>query len=273
MKNIFILPTNKPSNLYLEDNILKIDNEVYGHGNQFIYITDTEKFKKDEWITDGIEVIKASSKVVEAQGLVTRRGWNKIVLTNDTSLIEDGVQTVDNLFLSFYAENPVDYVELSSERINGSFCDVTDTYRYKYDIVFPQKEEYSRLLSEFESLEGITSNMFDEKDWLRFDRFVKSRQKEVLKEIMKYDEELGLYEQTAEEETLAKIKSVLFCNNDAQAIRLLEQYGEWIEEKLYTKEDLEIAHQQGAIFAYGRKEATGADRLTHFENWFNTIKK
>lgn len=40
------------------------------------------------------------------------------------------------------------------------------------------KIENSKLISEFEILEGITSNMFDEKDWIRFDRFVERREKE-----------------------------------------------------------------------------------------------
>lgn len=41
------------------------------------------------------------------------------------------------------------------------------------------------------------------------------------------------------------------------------------EEKLYTKEDLEEAHQMGAIFAYGIKSATRKERLEHFNNWIN----
>lgn len=38
--------------------------------------------------------------------------------------------------------------------------------------------ERSKLISEFERLEGISSNEFDEKDWARFDRFVENREKD-----------------------------------------------------------------------------------------------
>jgi len=38
--------------------------------------------------------------------------------------------------------------------------------------------EYNKLISQFERLEGISSNLFDKKDWDKFDRFVKNRQKE-----------------------------------------------------------------------------------------------
>lgn len=115
-KNIFLLPTKEASSLYLENLVLKLSeynepNVDYAQ-NQFIYITINEKIKVDEWVTDGIKVMKASLKLVEAQGLINRREWSKIVLTNDKDLIEDGVQAVNNLFLSFYAENQPDYVKV-----------------------------------------------------------------------------------------------------------------------------------------------------------------
>lgn len=213
MKNIFLLPTEKESNLAIIDNkLFQYDTHVRflsGRGvdgiytqNQFIYITNDEKFKKDEWITDGIEVMKAYSKVVEAQGLVNRRDWKKVVLTNDTTLIADGVQQVNSSFLSFYAENTPDYVEV--RRVRKEYVDDQDAYGYDvdyYSLIFSVEDlktekwvkhcsdkyekwagrnsvDYSKMLSEFETLEGITSNMFDGKDWARFDRFVENREKE-----------------------------------------------------------------------------------------------
>jgi len=45
-----------------------------------------------------------------------------------------------------------------------------------------------------------------------------------------------------------------------------------IETELLPKEKqgYEEFHQQGAIFAYPRKEATRNDRLEHFETYYNT---
>lgn len=43
-----------------------------------------------------------------------------------------------------------------------------------------------------------------------------------------------------EEETLEKIKFVLSCNNDAQAIRLIEQYGQFKAEKTINKYTLKV---------------------------------
>ena len=50
-------------------------------------------------------------------------------------------------------------------------------------------QEKSKLLSEFEYLEGISSNEFDSKDWIRFDRFVENRAKENKTEEKFYTKE------------------------------------------------------------------------------------
>jgi hypothetical protein len=69
----------------------------------------------------------------------------------------------------------------------------------------------------------------------------KEEQKQHLIDMIKADEELGLYEEpkqeiTLEEEILSKIKFVLLVNNDAQAIRFLEQYAEFQKERLCDSE-------------------------------------
>ena len=46
-------------------------------------------------------------------------------------------------------------------------------------------------------------------------------------------------QETIEEETLSKIKFVLLANNNAQAIRLLEQYGKFQKEKICDSEVLQ----------------------------------
>ena len=119
------------------------------------------------------------------------------------------------------------------------------------------KIENSKLISEFEILEGITSNMFDEKDWIRFDRFVERREKENKedfnnKDNWEFERSSGyagyrnkktgewIYEEdyfrcqktkTVEEELLEQIKFALYCNNEAQAIRMLEEYKYYIQNK------------------------------------------
>jgi hypothetical protein len=115
MKNIHVLPTEKPriynSGKVSTFNIIAsmIPTEIVHN----IYITSDEKFVRDEYVTDGIEVIKANPKLVNAQDLVDRRDWKKIILTTDQDLIKDGVRTIDDEFLKWFVNNPsCEYIKI-----------------------------------------------------------------------------------------------------------------------------------------------------------------
>jgi hypothetical protein len=68
-------------------------------------------------------------------------------------------------------------------------------------------------------------------------------------------------QETIEEETLSKIKFVLLANNDAQAIRILEQYAEFQKEKSYSEEDM----KNFAWFLIENVGQYSCDRTAHFE--------
>ena len=111
MKNIYLLPTDKPSRLYYHSDLkqLVLTNKTMLREfviNQNIYITSNSKFVRDEYITDGIEVMKSTPKLVDAQGLVDRRDWKKILMTTDPELIKDGVHPIGEEFLKWFVENP-----------------------------------------------------------------------------------------------------------------------------------------------------------------------
>ena len=148
MKNIHVLPTDKPSRLYLHSynelqirsNIIRTSEDYLG-SNQNIYITSDEKFVRDEYVTDGIEVIKANPKLVNAQSLVDRRDWKKIILTTDQDLIKDGVQSIDDEFLEWFVKNP------SCEEVEVEKGCVL--YDFKYKIIIPKEEPKQETLEEF----------------------------------------------------------------------------------------------------------------------------
>lgn len=71
-----------------------------------LYITINGSFSRDEYVTDGIEVIKATPKLVNAQGLLDRREWKKIVLTTDPDLIAARVKSAGDEFLDWFVKNP-----------------------------------------------------------------------------------------------------------------------------------------------------------------------
>lgn len=272
MKNIFLKETDKPSYLFIIDkskmfvpeapylSYTTVGGRVHKtegsdiYRPQFIYITNAEKFKKDEWVTDGIEVIKASSKVVDAQGLVNRRDWRKVVLTNDTSLIEDGVQEVSSHFLSFYAENTPDYVEV--KHIRKEYVDDQDAYGYDvdyYSLDFPPKEEQKQHIIEMmqndEELGLYGANIIDQ--WLE-----KYGNPEITKQVEREAEELELHHYS---------EDYANCNTTDGEFSLLKnafiEGAEWQKSRMYTEEDMRLAFEVGRNF-----QLTG-------ENNFNEILK
>ena len=97
--------------------------------------------------------------------------------------------------------------------------------------------------------------------------------KQHLFNMIKADEELGLYEEpkqeTLEEEILSKIKSVLLANNDAQAIRFLEQYAEFQKERMYNEE--EAFNLLMELSSRDRNSSSGTPHS--IAKWFEQFKK
>lgn len=154
MKNIFLIPTDKESRLWrdLDSNKLRFENiskpnsnECTKCSNEYVYITFDGKFVRDEYITDGIEVMKATPKLVDAQGLVDRRNWRKIVLTNDLELIKDGIQEIEDLFLVWFVKNPTfDEIEIgkTNKLIDNYADEEKEKWEVKYHIYIPKKNFY-----------------------------------------------------------------------------------------------------------------------------------
>jgi hypothetical protein len=168
MKNIFLIPTENSSRLSIKDGVLILHRQQWRKGTQNIHITSDSKFVRDEYITDGIEVIKATPKLVDAQGLVDRRDWKKILMTTDPDLIKDGVHPIGEEFLQWFVENPTCIkVEVVYGLFNpmGRQVDPNDLGQNHSKCVWKYKI--------------ITT---------------KEEQKQHLIDMMKGDEELGLYD-------------------------------------------------------------------------------
>lgn len=162
MKNIFLVPTDKPSYLFIIDmskmflpeapylsfskfggRTHKIEgSELYQP--QFIYITSNEKPKEGDTVFYLIN--KAVGKVLEVGrrtfegeeipqvycdggiGSIDIKDCRKVVLSNDSSI---DVQQVTDSFLTFFAENQPDYVEV--KHIIKEYVDDQDAYGYDVD--------------------------------------------------------------------------------------------------------------------------------------------
>jgi len=103
MKNIHILPTDKPSRIYTCGIALYINKVDLEHDtNQHIYITNNEEIKEGDWYYDTtVNEIFKNDKI-----FLNGFGYKKIILTTDDLLIKDGVQAIDDEFLEWFVKNP-----------------------------------------------------------------------------------------------------------------------------------------------------------------------
>jgi len=125
MKNIHLLPTDKPSRLHLGNSGLVLCDLNFGKNTingQNIYITSDEEIKKD-WCIDIEDNTVFKVKEQAYSGLLrsatdsfVEDSCKKIILTTDQDLIKDGVQAIDDEFLEWFVNNPsCEEVEVKEE--------------------------------------------------------------------------------------------------------------------------------------------------------------
>jgi len=142
MKNIYVLPTNKPSRVF---NTNKGEYHFREHyvpdtiqtcKNHNIYITSDEEIKEGDWVITPTNDILEWAKVFQPIG-------KKIILTTDQDLIKYGVQPIDDEFLKWFVENEsCETVEIDrDEREVGNHLGGVVTEYGDYKIIIPEKEK------------------------------------------------------------------------------------------------------------------------------------
>jgi len=167
MKNIHLLPTDKPSRLYkskITQNIF-ICNIISQYGdatyNQHIYITSDEEIKEGDWCLDENEnIVKADKDFIFNCSHEFDEYWKKIILTTDQDLIKDGVQAIDDEFLEWFCKNPsCESVEVDCWTIRTKDKVVYEPPLKEYEIIIPSEPKQELPKSEI--------------DWSRFPKSTK----------------------------------------------------------------------------------------------------
>jgi hypothetical protein len=203
MKNLFILPTDKPSRLFTWGNKLRLGDLVgcpdyFGKLNKNISITNDEEIKEGDWCTDGSYLIQATPKLVDTQGLFDRRDWRKIILTTDQDLIKDGVQAIDDNFLEWFVKNPsCEFVEVDK---NWNYP-LDKSWEYKLRIIPKEEPKQETLEEAFKKTYLGQRLFFDSNEGKSFEEGAKWQQ-----------------EQIGKSEFLQKLRATL---SDAKARRLI----------------------------------------------------
>ena len=111
MKNLFLIPTDKPSKLHLIEDTLTITSDYKNSvcdGEVNIYITSDEEIKEGDCVIDNVGRIWIKMElcfVKVAKDNPYGKSY-KIILTTDQDLINNGVQEIDNEFLEWFVQNP-----------------------------------------------------------------------------------------------------------------------------------------------------------------------
>jgi hypothetical protein len=240
MKNTHVLPTDKPSRLHFDSELFispkiqlskSINSIVEGRN---IFITSDEEIKEgDYFLYDGTEIrYKSNGTEYHGRDLCHISGnrrypiskSKKIILTTDQSL--DGVQSIDDEFLEWFVKNSsCESVEVKRIFLGNSFVYIGKTPSKKeklrgcydngeqivgkwkelftYEIIIP-KEEPKKVLTE--------EDIFNQKDIDAVTDYInKEQQKQHLIDIMKGDEELGLYDETIDSIKLEEVLGSKHC--------------------------------------------------------------
>ena len=127
MKNIHLIPTDKPSRLQLNVNTKRLilfnniqsNNESAHLATQNIYITSDEEIEEGDWFYDlDTKYVKIKQSFENSHLDFNAK---KIIMTTDVDLIKDDVQALDNDFLQWFVENPsCEEVEVSEDYFKPS---------------------------------------------------------------------------------------------------------------------------------------------------------
>jgi hypothetical protein len=132
MKNIHILPTDKPSRLYYWEDKLVLGNLATTPMNRSIYITNDEEIKVGDWFYNSF-----LNEILKMDVLDYSNFRKKIILTTDQDLITDGIQSIPNEFLEWFVRNPnCDNVQVYDEHEGSTALVFSD-----YVLYIPKKNK------------------------------------------------------------------------------------------------------------------------------------
>ena len=297
MKNIHLLPTDKPSRLQKtkHNNFFLANRTGYEYTDctaQHIYITSDEEIKEG-W--------KGYAYKEDVTGKVfkhfyTTNEWykdaKKIILTTDQDLIKDGVQAIDDEFLEWFVKNPsCEQVEVEKVPYDGTKS-IDKYWGGEYKIIIPKEEpnpfELPKALPDdvfYKSLEEPKQESPEEPtmidDWLNEYGDPEIYKKVEREAILKYGE--------PKQETPEEAAERLYPNGCDGTDRSAEIYrrifiagAKWQQERMYSEEDLREAYFS-AIKSTGEGrngEYTGGNNPNieeefgvGFETWFEQFKK
>jgi hypothetical protein len=250
MKNIHVLPTDKPSS-YVTNYMEKIMQW------QNIYITSDEEIKEG-WSYD--RMMRTVNKIDNVYS-------SKIILTTDPQLIEDGVQAIDDEFLEWFVKNPsCEEVEVNDWLDTNGNIAWGGNKRYQicnhlYDKIIIPKEELKQIKCYCGHTTYCDCSPLDEAPNMDKQVLVKMWESAMPKLEPKQEtlEEAG--KDFIENEMKYSFKSMSSRTVANRMLKCVEFGAKWQAERMFSEEDL-----QEAFYAHNQS-------WIDYERWFEQFKK
>ena len=210
MKNIHVLPTDKPSRLrYNLSNVLVLTKEPYRdyskQVNQNIYITSDEEIKEGGYVFWEGKIYKYRDFMKMRTPVYT--DYFSIILTTDTDLIKDGVQAIDDEFLEWFVKNPsCEFVNIRPFKKFKGENEVEPIYK----IIIPKE-------SKQETLEEAAERYTEEHKWEEQDPWFD------FMEGAKWQQERS-YSDEEVKNILSKFRHHIFIKEDIDVEKWFEQF-------------------------------------------------
>jgi len=260
MKNIHVLPTDKPSQLFhyierpdkffLDLKRERIPVSTVTHKN--IYITSDEEIKAKDYIL----IIRKGLLIGELGEIVliesTREGrtdyvrmdgtrgwfasdvnyqkdWNykKIILTTDEDLIKDGIQAIDDEFLEWFVENPsCEFVNVKLKWHESKYN--TNLGYTTYEIIILKEEPKQETLEEIakDFIENTMKFSFNSLETrTQANRMLKCFEFGVKQQAKRMDNKEDLYKAFEAGHDSARLKGSYKSNGTFE-----EDFYEWFEQ-------------------------------------------
>ena len=162
MKNIHILPTDKPSSIGYDGvkNLHFVNDFIDDYQN--VYITSDEEIKEGDYFYQDFDCIihkcyKLSDNYVIAEkpSDYPKKICKKIILTTDQDLIQDGVQAIDDEFLEWFVKNPsCETIDVRDIKTIPALQLTGNNHLY-YKMIIPKEEpKQCELCKRYPRLEG-----------------------------------------------------------------------------------------------------------------------
>ena len=274
-RNLWVIPTDKPSRLMLRHRILFFfkDDDSIPKGtakNQNIYITSDEEIKEGDWYFFNVGYASGIKKADEndVKQIHLEIEPRKIILTTDNEdLIKDGVQAINDEFLEWFVNNP-SCEEVDVNKSYGGTYYIT----YPYKIIIP-KEETKKEYQTCKCGSNWFNTTVDDKPFcFKCGESVKEDFKPTEKTCTCTDECLGYLTKTCKGIETIEEAAVKWIRQP-KLITEKESFiagAKWQQERMYSEEDMREAFRVG--FNVGYNDETSPSYLT-FEEWINKFKK